>query len=433
MNHKIKFFFIIFMLPLLVIHFTSCNANSNTKMEEEHAEGDGHDHGAEGEHADHADHEEGEAGSEPHGKMVHLNSAQYKNAGIDTGWFVQKNLSDVITATGYTKLPPQNQADVSPAIGGIVKSIKIIEGQYVKQGQTLATIQSLEYNKIRLEKAKIYEMMQNAEANKQYLDAEYDRQKTLTNENINAKKTFQKISADLEMENKKIANLRDQIAILDQMLAMGGSSTSPLISVNAPISGFVSDVYVKIGSSAESGKPMFTLLDNSKMHVDLLVYEKDLFKVKVSQDVRFILTNQNNQEIKGKIKNIGKSFENDTKSVALHADIVTLNHFLIPGMYVNALIELGSSPVSTLPVDAIIKAEGREFIFIWEKENMDGKQPKEEISFARIEVKTGVAQLGYVQVNLLQSVHNGDKIVTKGAFYLQSHLTKESGGGGHAH
>jgi cobalt-zinc-cadmium efflux system membrane fusion protein len=102
-------------------------------------------------------------------------------------------------------------------------------------------------------------------------------------------------------------------------------------------------------------------------------------------------------------------------------------------MYVNALIELGSSPVSTLPVDAFIKAEGREFIFIWEKENMDGKQPKEEISFARIEVKTGVAQLGYVQVNLLQSVHNGDKIVTKGAFYLQSHLTKESGGGGHAH
>ncbi|MBK8547764.1 MAG: hypothetical protein IPL63_10380 [Saprospiraceae bacterium] len=59
----------------------------------------------------------------------------------------------------------------------------------------------------------------------------------MADENINAKKTFQKISADLEMENKKIANLRDQIAILDQMLAMGGSSTSPLISVNAPFLG----------------------------------------------------------------------------------------------------------------------------------------------------------------------------------------------------
>ncbi|MBK8547763.1 MAG: HlyD family secretion protein [Saprospiraceae bacterium] len=75
-----------------------------------------------------------------------------------------------------------------------------------------------------------------------------------------------------------------------------------------PISGFVSDVYVKIGSSAESGKPMFTILDNTKMHVDLLVYEKDLFKVKVGQDVRFILTNQNNQEIKGENKKHRKNF-----------------------------------------------------------------------------------------------------------------------------
>jgi cobalt-zinc-cadmium efflux system membrane fusion protein len=213
------------------------------------------------------------------------------------------------------------------------------------------------------------------------------------------------------------------------MLVLGGTSKSTVLSVNAPISGYVSDIYVKIGSNAETGKPMFTILDNSKMHVDLLIYEKDLFKVRVGQDVRFILTNQNNKEIRGKIKNIGKNFENDTKSVAVHADIIDLNHNLIPGMYVNALVEMGGNKVSSLPSDAIIKAEGREFIFIMENE----QHGEGEITFARIEVKTGVSQLGNVQVNLLEPIHEGDKIVTKGAFYLQSHLTKESGGGGHAH
>ena len=167
------------------------------------------------------------------------------------------------------------------------------------------------------------------------------------------------------------------------------------INITAPISGNVSEVYVTIGSAAEIGKPLFNIIDNSKMHVDLLVYEKDLFRVKPGQKVRFILTNQGNQEIGGKIFSVGKSFENDTKSVAVHADIVNEKQLLIPGMYVNALIDIGVNKVPSLPVDAVIKAEGREFIFVWEKENMEtqeehaegekheeGEAHEKEISFA---------------------------------------------------
>ncbi len=429
MNHNLKIILILILLPILLIQVSSCRSKSNEKTAEEHVEGDGHNHETEADHSGH-DHSEGsQTGKETPNKTVHLNIAQYKNAGIDTGWFEMKNLSDAINASGYTKLPPQNQADVTSVMGGIVKTIKVIEGQYVHRGQSLATIQSLEYNKIRLEKSKLKESLQSAQANKQYLDAEYSRQKELSEENINAKKTFQKVASELELETKKIGNLKEQIDIMDQMLALGGTSTSPVLFINAPISGYVSDIYVKIGSNAETGKPMFTILDNSKMHVDLLIYEKDLFKVKVGQNVRFILTNQNNKEIRGKIKNIGKNFENDTKSVAVHADIIDVNHSLIPGMYVNALVEMGENKVSSLPADAIIKAEGREFIFIMENE----KHEANEITFARIEVKTGVSQLGNVQVNLLEAMPKGVKIVTKGAFYLQSHLTKESGGGGHVH
>ncbi|MBK7637389.1 MAG: HlyD family efflux transporter periplasmic adaptor subunit [Saprospiraceae bacterium] len=81
----------------------------------------------------------------------------------------------------------------------------------------------------------------------------------------------------MELETKKIVNLLEQIEITDQMLILGGTSKSPVLSINAPISGYVSDIYIKIGSNAETGKPMFTILDNSKMHVDLLIYEKGSF------------------------------------------------------------------------------------------------------------------------------------------------------------
>jgi membrane fusion protein, heavy metal efflux system len=278
-------------------------------------------------------------------------------------------------------------------------------------------------------------------ANLEYLKLEYQRQKDLSEGNVTAKKVFQKVSADLQVEESKIKALNAQIEIIGQNLSIGGNGTSALIPITAPISGNISEINVNIGSSAEPGKDLFSIVDNSKMHVDLLVYEKDLYKVKPGQGVRFVLTNQGNKEIRGKIFSIGKTFQNDTKSVAVHADIVNEKQLLIPGMYVNALIDIGLAKVEALPIDAVVKAEGREFIFLWEKENMESKpapkaseaEHEDEITFSRIEVKTGATQLGFVQVTPLTEIHKGDKIVTKGAYYLQAHLQKSEGGGGHDH
>lgn len=396
-------------------------------------------------------HTEGEHAENPMIKEVHLNQAQYTAAGVVLGDFEKKNLSDVINANGYTKLPPQNQAQVSVPLPGNIKTIKVIEGQLVKAGQVLATMESMAYNNLRLERSKLNEQLSAAQTNLEYLKLEFARQKELSDENVNAKKVFQKVSAELNAEEGKIKALQAQITILSQNIQIGGNANSPLINITSPISGHITEVNVTIGLAVEGSKPLFSIVDNSKMHVDLLVYEKDLFRVKPGQNVRFVLTNQDNQEIRGKIFSVGKSFENETKSVAVHADIVNEKQMLIPGMYVNALIDVGSNQVEALPLDAIIKAEGREFIFVLEKAinptehdeaeghaNEDGHEHEEgeagqEFHFQRIEVKTGTSQLGYAQVTPLQALQPGSKIVVKGAYYLQSHLTKSEGGGGHEH
>lgn len=176
---------------------------------------------------------------------------------------------------------------------------------------------------------------------------------------------------------------------------------------------------------------------------------KDLQKVKPGQNIRFVLTNQDNTEINGKVFNVGKAFENETKSVAVHADISNKSQTLIPGMYVNALIDVGARNVQALPVDAVVKADGREFIFILEEGHKEEDHDEKEghshedgdahehegktFHFQRIEVKTGTSQLGFVQVSVLHKIEENAKIVLKGAYYIQSHLVKNEGGGGHSH
>jgi cobalt-zinc-cadmium efflux system membrane fusion protein len=136
-------------------------------------------------------------------------------------------------------------------------------------------------------------------------------------------------------------------------------------------------------------------------------------------------------------------------------------------MYVNALIDVGANVVPALPNEAIVKADGREYIFVLEEDHQeeshngqkghshddsdahkdahdeteghshnDGDTHEDEgtmYHFKRVEVKTGTSQLGYIQVTVVEPLPKDAKIVLKGAYYIQSHLIKSAGGGGHEH
>jgi cobalt-zinc-cadmium efflux system membrane fusion protein len=415
MNKKLNRYIPVVLILLLASIFSCKNAAESEKKEEQKKP------------------ETEEAREESGNKEVALTQAQYDASNIVLGTYESKNLSEVINANGYTKLPPQNQADVTVFMAGIVKSIRVIEGQHVKAGQTIATLESPEFTKLQ-------EAYLISKSNLEFLTAEFERQKTLSEENVNAKKVFQKIKSEYEIEKARFYSLQKQVSLL-HLNETGSAGIVSSISVTAPISGYITEVNIKIGSNVQPGNPLFSIVDNTKMHVDLLVYEKDLQKVKPDQTVRFVLTNQDNAEIHGKIFSVGKAFENETKSVAVHADILNDKQVLIPGMYVNALIDIGKNKVNALPVDAVVKADGREFIFVLEDDSHANvsdsvKETKEEENryhFQRIEVKSGTTQLGYVQVTPLQHLPKEAKIVLKGSYYIQSHLLKSEGGGGHEH
>ncbi len=413
----------IFIIPFLIaLLFIGCDKKVESEIEVSKSEA------------------KSEAHLESNSKEVELNEAQFTASEIVLGTFTPKNLSEVINANGYTKLPPQNQADVSVFVSGIVKSIAIIEGQAVKKGQLVATIESPEFTRMQ-------EQYLTSKSNLEFLKLEYERQRILSEEEVSAKKVFQKTKSEYEIEKARFNSLHRQLTTLNINTSATPSSTVPVL---APMSGYITEVNIKIGSNVEAGKSLLNIVDNSQLHVDLLVYEKDLHKVKTGQNVRFVLTNQDNSEIIGKIFSVGKAFENETKSVAVHADISNDKQQLIPGMYVNALIDVGANTVNALPLEAIIKADGREFIFILEgiheeavEHNHDkaaaghdhgkSEQKTKAYHFQRIEVKTGTSQLGFVQTNVLQEIAPDAKIVLKGAYYIQSHLAKSEGGGGHAH
>lgn len=361
---------------------------------------------------------------------VALNTSQYKTVGIETGFVEDRNLNKIIKANGYTTVPPQNSAEVSTLIGGTVKDIHVLEGTFVNKGKVLATIQNLEVIEMQ-------EDYHSATANVEFLQLEYNRQKTLSEENVNPRKTFQEVKAKLAAERARAQAAKNKLDAL-HVSTKGSTSLVPIIS---PISGYVGKINIAKGAFAQTGVSLFEVVDNSQMHLDLNVYEKDLGSISIGQVIDFVLTNQSNKSIKGKIFGINKSFSNESKTVAVHAKIDPADaKDLISGMYVSANINITNATVPALPKDAVVRNADKYFVFVQEEANAEEKHDhkpgekeeahEEEIHFKAIEVIPGTTDLGYTEVKFVDKVAPNAKIVTKGAFYL---LSAMKGGGEHEH
>ncbi|MFN8325742.1 efflux RND transporter periplasmic adaptor subunit [Flavobacterium sp.] len=369
---------------------------------------------------------------------VALTETQAKTIGIETGSIEMKNLNTIIKANGYTAVPPQNRADVSTLIGGVVKDIFVLEGTFVTKGKTLATIQNLEVSEMQ-------EEYQSAVANIEYLEQEFKRQKTLTDENVNPRKAFQEVKSKLASERAKAQAAKNKL----QALNVSPNGSTSLVPIVAPISGYVGKISITKGAFAETGVTLFEVVDNTQMHLDLNVFEKDLGKISVGQEVDFVLTNQSNKSIKGKIFGINKSFSNESKTVAVHAKITSSTKDLISGMYVAANINISNQTVPALPKDAVVRNGDKYFIYIQEEgheeapkkeseehEHKEGETHKEsegqqkEIHFKAVEVAIGTTDLGYTEVKVIEEIPSDAKIVIKGAYYL---LAQSKGGGEHEH
>lgn len=87
-------------------------------------------------------------------------------------------------------------------------------------------------------------------------------------------------------------------------------------------------------------------------------------------------------------------------------------------MYVTALISIGSHPVPAVPVEAVVRSGGRQYIYIVTGE--EARSGKTSYSFKKAEVTTGVMELGYIEIKPMNSLPANAKAALKGAFYLES-------------
>lgn len=371
--------------------------------------------------------------------IVGVTDIQMKTAGIAVGTVEMKNLTSSISVNGTLAVPNQNKALITSLANGVVRSLNIQPGDFVRKGQVIGSIANTEISGIQQQLISIRSQID-------YSEKDLKRQREMVDGNAAPLKNLQRVESELN-------GLRAQRNAIERQLTALGISASDNISstlnITSPISGTVSEITAQIGSNVDASTPIASIINNSELHLDLFVYEKDLPKVAAGQVIHFTLTNNPGKEYDAKIYSIGTAFMNETKAIPIHAAVINDKSGLIEGMGVTARISIGEQLYPAVPDEAIVSSEGKDYVFVLidakaeehdnqekeeERKHADGESEEhaheEMISFERIEVIRGVSDVGYTEIKPIQDIPGGTKIAVTGAFFLMAKMTNT---GGHEH
>ena len=285
-------------------------------------------------------------------------------------------------------------------------------GSYVKKGQVIATIANPQFIQIQEEYLTIGSKIIFAQQ-------ELARQKELNEGNAGAKKNLQSAESDIKILNTRKASLQQQIQLMGiNPNEVSNANLQAALVVTSPISGTVSNVFAKIGSYTDVSTPVAEIVDNGALHLDLNVFEKDLPKLRVGQTIHFTLTNNAINEYDAQVYSIGTAFQNDSKTIPVHATVKGNKTGLIDGMNITAIVSLNNVTTPAVPNDAIISHEGKDYIFVVSNAETNG-----ETNFVKSEIVKGISNMGYTAITLIKEIPQNSKIVTKGAFFVNAKLT----------
>jgi membrane fusion protein, heavy metal efflux system len=343
--------------------------------------------------------------------IVELRADQIKLAGVELGSVEMHTLGNILKVNGTVSVAPQNQATVSMPLGGFIKNTTLFPGNSVSRGQTLAVVENQDF-------VDIQQNYLEAKNKLQYAEAEFKRHTDLFKEDVYSAKNLEQVTMEYKNLKAEVKSLQQKLMLIginpDGLSEDNISSTVNLVS---PINGFLKAVNVNIGKYVSPTDVLFEIVNNEKLFLELVLFEKDADKAVKGQKIRFFINNETEVH-EAIITQTGRSV-NDDKTFIVYGTVTSSCKNILPGMYVNAYIEESANEVTSLPSDAVVSFDDKEYIFIFEKDKVEAGLPFTE--YRMIEVKKGVTTPEYTEIKTPEGFDvKSARVVTKGAYNLLS-------------
>ncbi|MBN8667590.1 MAG: efflux RND transporter periplasmic adaptor subunit [Chitinophagales bacterium] len=332
-----------------------------------------------------------------------LTDAQIKSAGLLTDTIRMETLHTEILVNGVVDVPPQNMISVSFPLGGYLRTTDLLPGMHVNRGQVIA----------RIEDPSLVQLQQDylvAKAKLTYLELDFERQRELNADEVNTAKQFQQVQADFVAQKVTIRALGEKLRLVNiDPEKLNENTISRSVPIYSPINGFVSKVNVNIGKYVNPADVLFELINPDDMHAALTVFEKDLPFVQPRQRVKVSFVEDPLKEYECEVLLVTKNVD-ENRGALVHCHFETQPKQLLPGMFLNARIQVDNVKTLAVPEEALVRYANNEYLI-----KVTGKN-----TYELLPVVSGVKQEGKVAVSSSKENLTDVVVVTKGAYTVLS-------------
>lgn len=336
---------------------------------------------------------------------IKVSKVQFEQNSMAIGSLEEKSLPVIIEVNGMIDVPPENRAVVNATMGGYIKTTPFLEGDAVKKGQALITLENPEFVTMQQDYMEVKEQLS-------YLKAEFERQKTMFDENITSQKNYLKAESSYKTAVATYNGLKKQLLMLNISPSnVEKGNINSVITLYAPISGSVTKVNVNRGTYVSPATSILEIVDNSHIHLELSVFEKDIMKVEKGQKITFTIPEASKETFEAEVHLVGTTI-NQNRTIKVHGHPLDESNRFLTGMFVNANIITNERNSKVLPESAIVEVEGDYYVLVLDTSNEEG------YVFKEVKITIGNTSNGYSEILGLTDLKDTDQVLIHGAFSL---------------
>ncbi|MCF6365911.1 MAG: efflux RND transporter periplasmic adaptor subunit [Bacteroidales bacterium] len=321
--------------------------------------------------------------------LIVVSQKQFERSAMQTGKIRLKIFKEKIRTTGKISTKPKGKALINSLFPGIVKKVFVAPEQKVVKGQKLCSITGMGIVSLQQEFSEVAAKLDNLKQN-------YLRKKELHENKVLSDKEFETAKSEYLGTLGTYNGLKQKILMmkLSPGKILNGNIYSE-IYLTSPINGYISNHNCLIGQSVNAGDNLFEVINIKSLQLEFFVFEKDISKIKTGQGIIFFMPDNENLKYEGKIKAIGKSVNNETKTVTCYAETDTeTSENLAENMFMNVDVISSEFKKYALPENAIVYSETETYILKLEEKDADNYY------FAKKNIKPGQTYNGFTEVML---------------------------------
>ncbi len=325
----------------------------------------------------------------------HISNAQMPPAApVTVSVVTQKEVRKPVTLVGTVE--PLRKSLVSAEISGIVVEYPFSEGEYVEEGQVIA---SQNVSKLKLMLNEAVNTQNESKARLRLAEDELRRMSELHEKGIVSKSQLDNAVSEKDALVARQKLLQSRINQFQYDLEQ--------TNVRAPFNGYITEEHSQVGEWLDSGDNVVELIDIDTVQIKVDMPEKYVHMIKTGEEVNVTFNSLPGKEFTGEIVSIVPQADRSSRAFPVKINLENKDHVIKSSMSARVSFLLGETvEVKLVPKDAITDSSGTKMLFVV-RDGAAVPQP----------VITGIEDEGRVQVE--GEVNVGEQVVVRGNERLQ--------------